>query len=55
MPKVRLEMLSFSKSGKTRVSGKLSAGTAGPIRGNGHGLQQVLNAFFVYCPRRTDK
>jgi hypothetical protein len=55
MPKVRLEMLSFSRRGKTRLSGKLNAGPASLIRANVRGLQQVLNAFLVFCSRRTDK
>jgi hypothetical protein len=46
MPKVLFELPSFSRSGKTRVSGKLSAGTASPVFANVHGLQ-VLDALFV--------
>jgi len=40
MPKVLLELPSFSRSGKTRVSGKRSAGTASPVIAKVHGLKK---------------
>jgi hypothetical protein len=34
---------------ENKVFGKPSAGTATPVHENIHGLQHVLDAFFVWC------